>query len=356
MAVEDASHGVGDRLVHVVAVDEHGVQRGDRTGRRRARALQQLREHREDGRRVAARRGRLADRQADLALGHREARDRVHHQHHVAALVAEVLRDRGRRERGLQAHQRGLVGRGHDDHRARQALGPEVALHELENLSTALADQADHVDLGRRRPGDHAQQRRLTDAGAGEDAEALAAPAGHQRIQGAHAQRDALVDPGAGQRIGRRGLGRAPLRLRDRAEPVQRTAQTIESTPQQGIGNIDLQRLPGGDHLRARADARSRHRAPSAACGRRGSRRPPRGPTDGRGRRRSCTPRRPTPRGRWPRRSDRSGRRHGRCGDAGPLRGSRPRPHRPCRRYRRRRALSPSPRTSEVLSAPTRGS
>ena len=79
-------------------------------------------------RRVAARGGRLADRQADLALGHREARDRVHHQHHVAALVAEVLRDRGRRERGLQAHERGLVGGRADHDRAREALLAEVAL------------------------------------------------------------------------------------------------------------------------------------------------------------------------------------------------------------------------------------
>src|SRR3712207_8835096 len=45
-----------------------------------------------------------SDRQADLALGHREAGDGVHHQHHVAALVAEVLRDRRGGERGLDAH------------------------------------------------------------------------------------------------------------------------------------------------------------------------------------------------------------------------------------------------------------
>ena len=159
-------------------------------------------------RRVAARGGRLADREADLALGHREAGDRVHHQHHVAALVAEVLRDGGRGEGGLQAHQRGLVGGRADHDGAREALFAEVALHELEHLSATLADQADDVDLFGGRAGDHAQQRRLADAGAGEDAEALAAPAGHHGVQRAHAQRHAVLDPGARKRVGRRGLGR----------------------------------------------------------------------------------------------------------------------------------------------------
>ena len=51
VAVEDAADGVGDRLVHVVAVDQHGVERGDRAGRRGAGALEQLRQHarRRDG-------------------------------------------------------------------------------------------------------------------------------------------------------------------------------------------------------------------------------------------------------------------------------------------------------------------
>ena len=73
----------------------------------------QQREHR---RRVAARRGRFAGRQADLALRHREAGEAVHQQQHVVALVAEPLGDARRGERGAQAHERGLVGgRDHDD-------------------------------------------------------------------------------------------------------------------------------------------------------------------------------------------------------------------------------------------------
>ncbi len=37
VAVEDRAHRVGDRLVHVVAVDEHGVETGDRAPRRSCR-------------------------------------------------------------------------------------------------------------------------------------------------------------------------------------------------------------------------------------------------------------------------------------------------------------------------------
>ena len=70
-----------------------------------------------------------------------------------------------------------------------------------QHLSTTLADQADHVDLRGRRAGDHAQQRRLADAGAGEDAEALAAAARDERVERAHAERHALVDARARQRI-----------------------------------------------------------------------------------------------------------------------------------------------------------
>ena len=71
--------------------------------RRGAGALQQARQHGEHRRRVAAGGRRLADRQADLALGHRQAGDRVHHQQHVGALVAEALGDRRGHERRLDA-------------------------------------------------------------------------------------------------------------------------------------------------------------------------------------------------------------------------------------------------------------
>ena len=61
---------------------------------------------------------------------------------------------------------------------------------------------------------------------------------------------------GRDKRIGRRGLGRAPLRVRDRALAVQRAAEAVQRAAEQRVGDVDLQRLAGGDHARARADAR----------------------------------------------------------------------------------------------------
>jgi hypothetical protein len=206
--------------------------------------------------RVAARGRRLADRQADLALRHGKARDGVHHQHHVAALVAEVLRDRGGGEGRLDAHERGLVGGRHDDDRARQALGAEVALDELAHLAASLADEADHVDLRRRRAGDHAQQRGLADARAGEDAEPLAATARHEGVQRADAERHALGDPRALERIGRRDLRRARLAGRQRAEAVERAAEAVQRAAEQAVGDVHAQRAPGGADGRARSDPR----------------------------------------------------------------------------------------------------
>ena len=94
MAVEDAAHLVGDRLVHVAAGDQHGVERGDRAARVRPGPLEQPRQQREHAGRIALARGRLAGGQPDLALRARDARDRVEHEQHAPALVAEALGDR----------------------------------------------------------------------------------------------------------------------------------------------------------------------------------------------------------------------------------------------------------------------
>ncbi len=56
-------------------------------------------------------------------------------------------------------------------------------------LAAALADQPDHQHLGVGARGDHRQERRLADAGAGEDAHPLAVAAGREQVERAHAQR-----------------------------------------------------------------------------------------------------------------------------------------------------------------------
>src|SRR5690606_9996753 len=94
VTVENGARSVCDRLVEVVAFDEYGVDAADAAARAVARALEQPGQRSEDGRRIALGRGRLADRQTDLAPGHRDARDGIDHQHHVFALVAVIFRDR----------------------------------------------------------------------------------------------------------------------------------------------------------------------------------------------------------------------------------------------------------------------
>ena len=92
--------------------------------------------------------------------------------------VAEVLGDRGRVGGALQAHQRRRVGRRGDDDRAREAFVAEDVLDEFLHLAAALADQADDDHVGRGVARHHAEQHPLADAGAGEQAHALAAADG----------------------------------------------------------------------------------------------------------------------------------------------------------------------------------
>src|ERR1043165_8545464 len=71
MAVHDGAGGVDDRVRRVVAVGEHRIERGDRAAGERvgARALDEARDEPERGGRIALHGRRLAERQADLALG-----------------------------------------------------------------------------------------------------------------------------------------------------------------------------------------------------------------------------------------------------------------------------------------------
>ena len=129
MAIEDSAHRVGDRLVVVVALDQDGEDAGDGAFTRPgAGALQEPRQLREHSRRITFGARRLAGRQPDLALRHREAGDRIHQQQNVLGLIAEVLGD-GEREIGrLTARQRWLVGGRNHHHRTRKTLLAEIAL------------------------------------------------------------------------------------------------------------------------------------------------------------------------------------------------------------------------------------
>jgi hypothetical protein len=164
VAVQDAAHRVGDRVLHVVAFGEHGVQTGDTAAVGHASPLQQPRQHREHRRWIPTRDRRLAYGESNFALGHGEASDRVHHQRDVLAAGTKVFGNRGGNPGALQSLQRRLVrGRDHN-HRAGQPISSEVVCDELLDLAATLTNQGDDVDVGFTVAGDHAQQRALADA------------------------------------------------------------------------------------------------------------------------------------------------------------------------------------------------
>ena len=138
----------------------------------------------------------------------------------MQALVAKLFGDRHRDIGRLTAHQRRLVGRRGDDDGARETFFAQIVLDEFLHLAAALADQTDDDRIGIGVAREHGQQCRLADAGAREDAHALALAAGRERVERAHAEIELAADTRAAcaaggglrlQRIGFRPCGSGPL-------------------------------------------------------------------------------------------------------------------------------------------------
>ena len=112
----------------------------------------------------------------------------------VLALVAKVLRNRGRQIGGTQADERWIVRGGRDNDRPGQAFRAEVVLDEPPHFAAALADQPNHRHVRRSSPRHHAEQRALADAAAPKHAEPLPQARGRQRVDRANARRDGRHD------------------------------------------------------------------------------------------------------------------------------------------------------------------
>ena len=92
--------------------------------------------------------GRFAGCQADLALGHGQARHRIHHQQDVCALVAEIFGDSERHKTGADAQGRRPVGGGDTPPRSASCLPGRARVEKSAHLAVAFADQGDHADVG----------------------------------------------------------------------------------------------------------------------------------------------------------------------------------------------------------------
>ena len=145
----------------------------------------------------------------------------------------------------MPAHQRRRVG-GRDHHdRAGHALRSEVVLDEFAHLPAALADQGEDDDVAFGAERQHRQQGRFADAGAGEQAQALALAAGGEAVERPHAQVDARPEPGACGGLRRGGAGRAAGRSAEQdALAVERVAQRIDHPAEPGWGDIQHAHVP----------------------------------------------------------------------------------------------------------------
>jgi hypothetical protein len=209
MAIQNTSNCVGDRFVHVVAIDQNGVEGCDRTLFGIARALKQAGQDRENRRRVAAAGGGFSHGQTDFALGHGVAGHGVHHEEDFFAFIAEMLGDGCGDVRGAAADEGRLVGGRDDDDRARHALRAKIFFYELAEFASTLADEGDDIDIRLGSTGDHAEEGGFADSRAGKNTEALTTAHRGEKVEGFHAGLEGLENPLAGEGIGRLTMQRA---------------------------------------------------------------------------------------------------------------------------------------------------
>src|SRR5690606_32994555 len=98
-----------------------------------------------------------------------------------------------------------------------------------------LADETDNDDVGGGEARHHAEQHALAHAAAGEQAHALAAADGEQRIDGAYAHIERFTDGTARHGIDGTAGQRNACRGVDGTLAVQRHAGTVDDAAQQAI-------------------------------------------------------------------------------------------------------------------------
>ena len=230
MSVQDTANRVRDGLVGIVALHQNRIHAGNGAFFKVAAALQQLGQLRVNRRRIATGHRRFSHRQPDLALGHGEARQRVHHQQHVVALIPEILSDAGSHRGTLFPQHSGLIGGRHHQDGAGHALLPQVLLYKIQNLTATFAHQRNDIDIRLDIFGDHAHQGTLAHAGAGEDADTLTLADGQQTVNGLHAELHTLPNRRSGKRVDVVPLDAVGRTACERSLPIDGLAQGVDDT------------------------------------------------------------------------------------------------------------------------------
>ena len=183
MAVQNCTHMIGYRLVHIVAFHQDAIDCGDGAAfAYTTTSFEYLRKKVEYRWRVTARGWWLADRQADFPLRHRETGNRIDDQQDVLALISKIFGDGVSSVDGVSSHQGGLIRRGYQHHRALSPFDTQCLLKKIAYFSATFTDHSDNDDIRTYVTGHHSQQRAFPDATPGKNANALSLGKGQYTI------------------------------------------------------------------------------------------------------------------------------------------------------------------------------
>ncbi len=148
-------------------------------------------------------------------------------QQHRVALIAEVFGDRHRGFGGEAAHHRALVA-GRNDSDGGRALLAQRVVKKFAHFAATLADKRDDDGVDRGRPGQHRQERRFADPGAGEYAHSLPQAQRSEEIDDSNPGAEGRMNAPALER--RRGSGverRRPVSAGEFARAVDRPPERV---------------------------------------------------------------------------------------------------------------------------------
>src|SRR5580704_13856866 len=109
MTIENGANRIANRLVEIVTLYQNSEESGYRTRPKVAGAFENSWKQVEDRGCIALLTRRLSGGETNLALRHRETRDRIHDQENVCSLIAEVFGYRQSHETGTHTQERRTV-------------------------------------------------------------------------------------------------------------------------------------------------------------------------------------------------------------------------------------------------------